>query len=402
MFRYNLLQLFGDYMSTVASGFQTLDALLELVCVDLQLSETQDFLARSHYRAVTDWLACDGSPLEMLNPHIFPQGSQRLGTTTRPLRHSEYDLDAVCKLTVVGDWSPGELYQLIWNRLFESGVYRPMIKRMPRCIRLEYSGSFHLDIAPAIQDRRCGGNCILVPDLDANLSIDHPENNRWKSTNPQDYADWFEGQCVPVWTLNSKYARAQVDPVPEQESVHAKPALKRSVQLLKRWRDVAYADRPKLAPPSIIVTTLGGMLYEGQQLCTDSVQSILAATVDQIESGVPLRLTNPAHPAENICEKWDDNPKAYDDFSESITELRDRWERLATLRGIPAIERELSELFGESPVRSAVRAMTDRTVVHPRSNSRLHVQPRSGMLIPASVIGAGLRIPSTTFHGDDK
>lgn len=391
-------------MNIVASGNHTLDALLESVCVELQLSETQDDQARGHYTAVADWLSRDGSPLQAFDPHIFPQGSQRIGTTNKPTDQSEYDLDAVCKLTASGGWSPGELYQLIWDRLSENGIYRPMMLRMPRCIRLKYAGDFHLDIAPAIPDEDCSGNCILVPDLDANLALRHPENNRWKLANPQDFADWFEDQCVPVWafgTYNAKYARAQVDPVPEQEAIHAKPALKRSVQLFKRWRDLEYADRPTLAPPSIILTTLSGLFYEGQQFCTDSLHSILEATVREIQSGKRLQLTNPAHPAENICEKWDANPAAYRDFTMSVAALLDRWERLQTLRGIHAIERELSELFGESPVRSAVRTLAVRNVVQPRTNRSLHIQPQSGLLVPASVVSSHLRVPPTSFHGDN-
>lgn len=389
-------------MNLTASANHTLDALLELVCVELQLTETQDGKARSHYGAVADWLSREGSPLWGFDPHIFPQGSQRLGTTTKPIGKSEFDLDAVCKLTASQDWHPGELYQLIWDRLYANELYRPMMKRMPRCIRLEYAGDFHLDIAPAIPDSACGGNCILVPDLNADLALEHPANNVWKSTNPQDYAVWFEDLCIPVWTLNAKYARAQVDPVPEKEAVHSKPALKRSVQLFKRWRDVDYVDRPNLAPPSIILTTLSGHFYEGQQLCTDSLHSILESTVQTIESGKRLRLTNPAHSSENICEKWDSNPTAYRDFCTAVTAFLERWERLQTLRGIHAIEQELSELFGESPVRSAVKTMADRSVVRPRTNRSLHVQAQSGLLGPAALSAAtSVRMPSNHFHGDN-
>jgi len=386
-------------MKVMASANHTLDALLEVVCVELQLTETQDRRARGHYSAVAAWLSQEGSPLREFHPHIFPQGSQRLGTTTRPFEKAEFDLDAVCKLTASQYSHPGELYQLIWDRLHENGIYRPMMTRMPRCIRLDYAGDFHLDIAPAIPDKDCGGNCILVPDLNADLALEHPENNFWKSTNPQDYADWFEDLCIPVLAVNEKYARAQVDPVPETEAVHAKPALKRSTQLFKRWRDVEYIDRPRLAPPSIILTTLAGHFYERQQSCTDALQSILSSTVREIETSDRLHITNPAHPEENICEKWDANPSAYKDFCKSATEFAERWERLQHLRGIHAIERELSELFGESPVRSAVRTLAERGVVQPRSDRSLRVQTGSGLLVPAAASAMSLRMPINTFHG---
>jgi len=70
-------------MTLTASANHTLDALLELVCVELQLTETQDAQSRGHYQAVADWLSRDGSPLQHFRPHIFPQGSQRLGTLPR-------------------------------------------------------------------------------------------------------------------------------------------------------------------------------------------------------------------------------------------------------------------------------------------------------------------------------
>lgn len=388
-------------MIITASANHTLDALLELVCLRIQLSATQDQKARRHYDAVADWLSREGSPLRRFDPHIFSQGSQRLGTTTKPVEQAEFDLDAICKLTTVSSVHPGQLYRLLWERLAANEIYRPMLHRLRRCVRLVYAGDFHLDIAPAIPDSAFGGRVILVPDLHANLALEHPRNDQWKSTNPQDYADWFEDRCLPVMTWNEKYARAQVDPVPESEPIHAKPALKRSVQLFKRWRDVEYADRLQLAPPSIILTTLSGHFYRGQQLCTDALDSILKATVHEIESCDRICLTNPAHPSENICEKWDSEPKSYRDFTDSVTKFRNCWQRLQRLRGLQQIEAELSELFGESPVRWAIGELAQRQVIQPRENKSLRVQPRSsGLLVPAAVTSGALSVPTNTFHGD--
>lgn len=387
-------------MLVTASANHALDALLELVCVRLQLTRTQDERVRGHYKAVADWLAEDGSPLRDYFPHIFPQGSQRLGTTTKPVGQSEFDLDAVCKLMLEPACSPGQLYSLIWDRLASNETYRKMMQRLPRCIRLNYAGDFHLDIAPAVPDTECGGNCILVPDLKADLSLLHPSNNSWKSTNPIGYAEWFEDQCVATWVLEGKYARAQVDPVPEPEAIHAKPALKRSVQLYKRWRDVEYELRPKLAAPSIILTTLGGQFYQRQQLCTDALQGILDATVAHVQTIDRLRLTNPAHPEEDICEKWDNVKGSYEDFRESVTEFRDRFERLQQIRGLDKIERELAELFGESPAQYAVKEFVDQQISVPRDNGSLRVRPASGLVVPMTVSAPGIVIPRNTFHGD--
>lgn len=387
-------------MLVTASANHALDSLLELVCVRLQLSRTQDEKVRGHYKAVTDWLAAEGSPLGNFFPHIFPQGSQRLGTTTKPVGQSEFDLDAVCKLMLDDSCTPGQLYSLLWERLASHETYRKMMQRLPRCIRLNYSGDFHLDIAPAVPDTACGGNCILVPDLKADLSLLHPLNNCWKSTNPIDYAEWFEDQCVVTWMVENKYARAQVDPVPEPEAIHAKPALKRSVQLFKRWRDVEYAQRCKLAHPSIILTTLSGHFYNGQQLCTDALQGILDATVAEMRATDRLQLTNPAHPQEDICEKWNTVNGSYEDFRDSVTEFRERFERLQQARGLDKIERELAQVFGESPVLPAVKDFMDQQISAPRGNGVLRVRPSSGLLVPTTISAPAIAVPRNTFHGD--
>ena len=388
-------------MTVMASANHALDAILELVCIQIQLTTTQDEKARGHYGAVADWLAREESPLRKFSPHIFPQGSQRLGTTTKPVAQTEFDLDAVCLMQIDSSVHPGLVYRFLWDRLWENKVYRGMMTRMPRCIRLAYAGDFHLDIAPAVPDLQCGGSCLLVPDLDANLALEHPANDEWKSTNPQGYAKWFEDRCKPVMVFGEKYLRAQVDPIPEAEPIHAKPALKRSVQLFKRWRDVEYTDRKDLAPPSIILTTLSGNSYGGEQLCTDALGAVLGVTVRAVESGRRIRLTNPAHPSENICEKWDSNPASYRDFSKAVTAFRDRWVRLQYLRGLHEIEKELSELFGESLVRSAINEMAQRQLIRPRENRTLRVQPKSsGLLVPPSIATSGLSMRPNTFHGD--
>jgi hypothetical protein len=383
--------------AVISSQRHPLDLLLELVCLRLQLSSSQHAKAVGHYEAVSTWLAKVGSPIRLLAPHIFPQGSLQLGTTTMPLKRAEFDLDLACILDVRIPCHPGEIYRLIWDRLAQHSVYRPMMKRLPRCIRLEYSGDFHLDIVPAVPDREAGGTCILVPDLDADLAIDHPENDEFKPSNPRGFAEWFEDKCKRIVSAD-RLKMAKVDPVPDQEPVHQKPALKRSVQLFKRWRDIEFQDRQKAEPPSIVLTTLCGHLYRGEGLCSKALQSILNQIVDWIEGGRSMCLTNPANVKEKICERWEDNPASYRAFADSVTGFRDRWERLVHARCIPDIEEELSELFDEAPVHWAIKQLAEHRVVAPRRQRTLRVAPTGALGVPASV--AGTAIPPNTFFGD--
>src|SRR5271167_4992069 len=81
-----------------------LDRHLERLCIILQLTSTQYKDAESKYQAVGKWLSAPGSPLFICAPEIYPQGSMLLGTTIRPWRGEEFDLDLVCQL----HWCAGE------------------------------------------------------------------------------------------------------------------------------------------------------------------------------------------------------------------------------------------------------------------------------------------------------
>jgi hypothetical protein len=381
-----------------ASANHTLDVLLELVCVSIQLTKTQEKLAAERYASVTDWLNEPDSPVRPYMPHIFPQGSLRLGTTSKPIKDADFDLDVVCLLNARPGCHPGDLYRLVWDRMATNGKYRPMMIRLPRCIRLDYSGNFHLDIVPALPDSTKGVDCILVPDLDANLALDHPKNDRWKSSNPTGYAKWFENRCARS-TITERYAQSKVDPLPSPQPIHEKPALKRSVQLLKRWRDLEYEDRPHLSPPSIILTTLSAHLYCGGWLCADVLRTIVNQIVAKVENGKPIRLTNPANQSENICEKWEQTPKSYHDFCNAVTAFRDRWERLITTRGLDDIQETLAELFGEGPVRFAIKELANRNVVRPRQDGRLHFATGLGA-IGAATSSRRTSVPPNNFFGN--
>jgi hypothetical protein len=73
----------------------TLDDLLDLICVELQLTRTQFLDAEGKYQAIGRWLAEGNSPLADQAIRIYPQGSMALGTTVRPRGHEEFDLETM-------------------------------------------------------------------------------------------------------------------------------------------------------------------------------------------------------------------------------------------------------------------------------------------------------------------
>jgi|SRR5579884_2070734 len=128
-----------------ASNTELLDDLLIRICHRLQLSRTQYESAKQHYEAICGWLNAESSALLAFHPDLYPQGSMALGTTVKPLRQEEYDVDLVCelKLDPVGLTYPLKLLDIVEQRLKENQIYRPQVERMPRCIRVNYEHQFH-------------------------------------------------------------------------------------------------------------------------------------------------------------------------------------------------------------------------------------------------------------------
>ena len=131
----------------LASG--ELDALLNEVCVALQISPTQYANAVEKYESVGKWLSAPESSIAQLRPAIYPQGSMALQTTVRPWTDEDtYDLDLVLQVESTTD-DPMTLYRLVKQRLAQSRHYEPILEEKRRCVTLNFvedDHAFHMDI----------------------------------------------------------------------------------------------------------------------------------------------------------------------------------------------------------------------------------------------------------------
>lgn len=348
------------YSMTVASAITPrftpsspgyLNDLLVRIAVSLQLTATQYREAVRHYQAVAKYLSEPGGLVARYAPDIFPQGSLRIGTTVRPIGRDEYDLDLVLALLALfGTADPVWVLDLVERQLRAHGTYGPMVERMNRCVRLNFAGQFHLDILPARPDGAYGDTFLLVPDR---------RLEEWKPSNPKGYAAWFEAQSAYRRVIAMQKA---IEPLPQPEGAEDKTPLQLVVQLLKRWRDVRYDD-PDLAPISIVLTTLAGHHYLGEE---DPLQALIGI-VRRIEAAIPppgqrLVVCNPAHPAEDLSERWDRNPAAYRAFVTGIRDLNSKLTTAPSLEGLPRLREFLEDLFGDaapSALRDQARAIED-------------------------------------------
>jgi hypothetical protein len=362
---------------------QSLDRLLFEICEELQLSPHRHGQADDRYHAVSEVLEADGSPLSPFRPRIYPQGSMRLGTTVRPIS-GPHDLDFVCELSLSHQQvEPIKLLQALYGHLKQHGVYREMVSLKNRCVRITYANEFYMDLLPACEDHSAGGTCIQVPDRDTRA---------WKPSDPIGYARWFLRKSV---LSMRKMAADSAEPLPAHQTVADKAPLQLTVQLLKRWRDIHYANDPCSAPISIVLTTLAADNYNGESSVSEAISSVLHGMLEAVRraeaSGSRLKVFNPSHILEDLSERWEDDKEAYRGFKTGIQQFSRRWDALLAVGGNQ--NAELERLFGE-PVKTVLEKRAER-LHESRFDKKLSIGT-SGLL--SSSAGA-MRIPPNTFHG---
>ena len=360
-----------------------LDLLLHEVGKALQLTDSRHANAEDKYNTVGRWLSQPNSPLACYRPEIYPQGSMLLQTTIQPLLRDEYDLDLVCLLNL--DYlsvDPMAIYDAVAERLRAHDVYRKKLELLKRCLRLRYAGEFHLDILPACPDTSRGGTCIWVPDR---------ERKAWTASNPKGYAAWLNARAAAV---RAGLGKRDTEPVPANEDAAAKAPLKLAVQLVKRHRDIRF-DSNEEGPRSIVLTTLAGHHYQGQELVSGSISSILDGIVAQIENTPTiLQVPNPTNSAENFGDAW--TWHSYKLFVDFIYRFREQFRQLVQCEGLDDIGFYLNELFGEEVSTRAVKSYVDRTS-RLRERGQLHVG-RAAVGLGVATSGT-LPVRGNTFFG---
>lgn len=323
---------------------------------DLDISPTKFMQATRSYQAVGKHLDIDYPNAEG-RVQIYPQGSFALGTVVKPLKdhkEPEYDIDLVCQLDYSrAKISPKKLKEMVGNRLIEDKRYAEMIDdEGRRCWTLHYAPDadgfgFHIDVLPCILED--GIEIMKINSLgndptlsDTTIAITHKHGTgqgasySWTTSNPSGYVRWFERRNAQALTeiehdikkfvfdsTNGLFAK--IEDVPKQL---VKTPLQRSVQILKRHRDVHFngAANEAYKPISMIITTLAAHLYGNEKDVANALTSILEKMRQhsvllggQVMRGTPLihrtadgkwHFPNPVNFAENFADRWHEDNHA--------------------------------------------------------------------------------------------
>ena len=374
-----------------------LDDMLKRITEALQLSDSKRKLVEERYKAVSSFI--ESQPGLFLDANIYAQGSYRLRTTVKPRTGEEFDLDFVVQIDE--DWNNlhfARVYDEFKKLLESDGRWRSLVVGKNRCIRLNYADEFHMDIIPTCTENLHGDKKrIMVPDK---------SEHAWMISNPEGYAQWFEAKFIAQTNiyLHEFYPGMEVraaQELPKDDPNYLKQPLQHAVQLIKRFRDVYFEKKPDKAPSSIVLTTLVGRLYEGENSIYETIQKVVdrfrTAADFEKKSLRQFHVANPVLPDEIFTKEWDKDPKLFEAFVVFMGALASLWEKLQSTNGSELYDL-LRQSFGTGAFERALESQ-GRFMEHLRDRGMTGIHKGSGM----AGIGAGhhhiQKDRHNTFHG---
>lgn len=377
-----------------------LDAILSEIAINLQLPPGLHATAVERYGAVCRYIDRAGSPLAGRVSSFYPQGSMAIDATisTRGT-DDEYDIDAVAEI-MGGDEGPEALLDLLERALQGYPVFR--IERKTRCITLYYADGMHLDVTPSRRRAAKEKEGVI-----AHAKRGRPEEHRYVPMNAFAFCEWYNDR-TPVEerfaiALNRQlyakhgmaFAAAEIEDVPEQTPLIVKSVTTVALQLIKRHRNILYANAAGRMPPSVMLSCHAGHAAMPGMGLTGMVMRQARWTARAIEragnANQLLDVPNPQYPAERFTDRWPESQSQQAHYAQALNALADGLQ-VARERGaqLEDLQDWLRDQFGQRVVTRSVDSFNKR--LGEQVKAREHGFTRSGGLYvpaaPAIVTGA--------------
>jgi hypothetical protein len=411
------------YLRQIAS-FAPVDVMLADVAIRIQLSPTDYQRAVDHYHAINEWLEREDSPLFGLVLDFYSQGGFAIGATVA--RHStddEFDIDVMAQLAYRADVDPEFVLATVDDaiRAEPGSRYHLKAERKTRCSTVNYDG-MHLDVTPTVRLMERNEKTGLI----FHSKPEDPKEPKMSlPANPHGFAQWFAAQTPPDQDFGAFFERRSLDydreralllkradavPVPAQCPAYQKSRAVIALQLIKRWRNLAYDRRHKnqRLPPSVLLAFYAANNANRTNSLADElshqVASILAAIEAAQRQGKLVYAENPMCPDDVLTDRWPANLSDQAVFIQELKRFADKLERLSAEIALPEMQKILEELFGEKPAQSAVKAHVARVGTDVNSNGSRYLPGTA--TIPAAIAGMSSApstvkaAPSHRFFGD--
>jgi Cyclic GMP-AMP synthase DncV-like, nucleotidyltransferase domain len=385
-------------MRTLELG--TLDQLLDFALESLDVPKELQARATAVYDDLAAWVMKHDAAAGRKEPGFYPQGSAALGTTT--MNNGDWDIDAVHERPIARTSTTQAVLKAQAKEMLEG--FRedqrrqskpvPRIEERPRCWRLHYRG-FHIDALPAIPED-------VDDDSSTRLLISDREQYAWIVTDPKGYIAWFILRMGDVFEREREMiAKASYRAAEDVPLWEVKTVLQRTVQYVRRHRDLFYGeDLEKLCPASILVTTLVARCYEGEESIAEALRGVALRLRDHLhEKDGTLWVPNPTDDhlpedeRENLARAMADDSRRFAKFELWIRNLCADLLGLRDARG-PGLRKLIAKSIGDRPTVDA-----DERVAKIRTEQRdagaLRMTSHTATL---GAIGA-VAVPRHTFDG---
>ena len=328
--------------------------ILRLVS-QLDITPTMYNNAVEKYTAIAGFLAECGITADM-----YPQGSFAFGTVVRPNTKdpdASYDLDFICQVKMKrSDITPSKLRQMIENALRSSDRYKGKLDVYDECFTIQYADvngvGFTIDIVPAADETdenklnlmnksqypNLLSTAIVIPRCDEHKSYS------WITNNPKGFRTWFDSINQPFLIARKSEIRQSIfeanrhlyASVEEVPNALERSSMQRVIQILKFHRNIYYSkvhDGDDLKPISAIINKLVAEISQLVNPTTDTF-SLLYCVLSELDcysnhlylsnesflssygsraaithAGNRWFIANPADPADNLANKWNEDPR---------------------------------------------------------------------------------------------
>lgn len=387
------------------------EILLAGTAIRIELPPSLHRLAVDRYEAVRNFVEREESPLHDRVCIFYPQGSMAIRATIKSRKRGDgYDIDIVAELILPPQTPP----DLVLDLLFEAingtpgSQYYGKVERQTRCVTVYYADGMHLDITPT----------ILLDATDPRRSwLFHAKTGEPTSAhrrllmNSFAFCGWFNERtpidleferayAFKANVLDRMKADADVVPVPEHSTVEGgKSAAVVALQLLKRNRNIRYAERSGRMPPSVMMARFSGDAAVPGSSISGALFAITEVALANLEAAdrearlVDIR--NPKCIDDRFTDRWPEDLAAQRTYIADLKLFRQQLEALMSDQyTLPQKQNLLKNMFGEGPAQSVIEDYSASLGRAIQSGQRT-VAP-TGRITPAGVAAPAIVRPSPT------
>lgn len=401
------------------------DRLLAEIALSVQLPPSLHAKAGGRYEAVRRHLESHDKFADKIEV-FYPQGSMAIDATiaTRGT-DDEYDLDIIAQLgDDFRDKSPLQILIDLEEGLKDYPVEK--VARQTRCVTLYYADKMHLDVTPSLRHYGTPDRQGVI--AHAKGPFTRPDD-RLVDMNAYGFNEWYR-ELTPTeirfaksfhqrWLAEDRALvakSADVDEVPDQTDFIVKNTATLALQLIKRFRNIVYANFAGRIPPSILLSYYAGLMASPNMSLSEMVILISRRIASEIENASfyqrKLHVSNPRYDRDVLTDRWPENIEQQDEFAVHLRKLADGIERMRRKAWAPnELKDWLRNQFGDRVVTRAADQLARDIGAAVQSGTQVYTKA-GGLLLPNPALiggGAALSLAASpvsasphTFYGDSK